>query len=198
MADHGAVRELMIDVFEYPHMPYWFTIRQAIGIMMKTVIDAEKCMYPQVILVFDEKYSLMGTLSIRDILRGLAPRLRKTDAMADLNAYLDENALADLDSVLFSPESKKLLEKPIVEIMTPVNVFLSPEDSVVKAAYLMEHLNIQVLPVGESAKESASPWTLMEQLNIQVQPALEDKKSLVGIVRMIDVFQQVSHMILEK
>jgi len=25
------VREIMIDVFEFPHVPYWFTLRQVSG-----------------------------------------------------------------------------------------------------------------------------------------------------------------------
>lgn len=175
MANGKTVKEVMIDVFEYPHMPYWFTIRQAIGIMKKSVIDAQKCVYPQVILAFDEKYNLMGTLTIRDILRGLGPRPVKEKAMAAAEvAFIDEKALAEVEAGLFGTESKKLAEKPISEIMVPIKAFVSPADSVVKAAFLMEHLNIQVLPV------------------------LEDKKKLVGIVRMMEVFQEVSNLILEK
>lgn len=175
MANGKTVKDVMIDTFEYPHMPYWFTIRQAIGIMKKSVIDAQKCVYPQVILAFDEKYNLMGTLTIRDILRGLAPRLLQAKAMADADvSYIDEKAMAEVEASLFSSEAKQLAEKPISEIMVPVKAFASPGDSVVKAAFLMEHLNIQVLPV------------------------LEDKKKLVGIVRMMEVFQEVSNLILEK
>ena len=58
--------------------------------------------------------------------------------------------------------------------MKSVNVSVSPDDSVVKAAFLMERRNIQVLPV------------------------LENNKKLVGIVRMMEVFQEVSRGILEK
>jgi len=175
MPDKKSVKELMIDVFEYPHMPYWFTLRQAVGIMKKTVIDAKKCMYPQVILVFDEKYNLMGTLTIRELLRGLAPLLLKPDAAGNSEGtYPDEKTIADLEESLFSAESKQLAEKPISEIMAPLKASISPNDSVIKAAFLMEHQNIQVLPV------------------------LENNKKLVGIIRMMDVFQEVSNRVLEK
>ena len=175
MADRKVVKELMIDVFEYPHMPYWFTIRQAVGIMKKTVIDVQKCMHPQIILVFDEKYNLIGTLTIRDILRGLVPGLLAPIIDADTKVTPAENdALADVESSLSGADSKKQLEKPISEIMKPVRVSVSLEDSVVKAAFLMECRNIQVLPV------------------------LEKKKKLVGIVRMIEVFREVSSILTEK
>ncbi len=175
MADSKAVKELMIDVFEYPHMPYWFTIRQAIGIMKKTVIEAQKCVHPQVILVFDEKYILIGTLSVRDLLRGLTPGILTPESeVRRIEACADEGVLAGLEANLCSAESKKLLEKPISEIMEPVNSSVSPEDSMIKAACLMESRNIQVLPV------------------------LENKKKLVGIVRMMEVFQTITGMVLEK
>jgi len=175
MADSKAVKELMIDVFEYPHMPYWFTIRQAVGIMKKTVIDVQKCIHPQMILVFDEKYNLIGTLSIRDILRGLVPGL-SVPLLAEAAQVTpdEENAVADIEAGLSGAETKKSLEKPISEIMKPVRVSISLEDSVAKAAFLMERRNIQVLPV------------------------LENNKRLVGIVRMIEIFREVSSMIIEK
>jgi CBS domain-containing protein len=174
MADSKLVKELMIDAFEYPHMPYWFTIRQAAGIMRKTVIDAQKCIHPQMILVFDEKYNLIGTLTIRDILRGLVPCLLAPGSAANAEVTpAEEKAIADVKAGLSRDELKKLSEKPISEIMKPVSVSVSLEDSIARAAFLMECRNIQVLPV------------------------LENKK-LVGIVRMMEVFQEVSRSILEK
>jgi len=62
MADRSTARELMIDVFEYPHLPYWFTIKQAVGVIRKSLIKTEKCVHPKVIFVFDEKYNLIGYL----------------------------------------------------------------------------------------------------------------------------------------
>lgn len=174
MADSKTVKELMIDVFEYPHMPYWFTIRQAVGIMKRTVIDVQKCVHPQLILVFDEKYNLIGTLSIRDIMRGLVPGLLTPTPAEDAKVNPDEkDALADVEARLYGADTKKLLEKPISEIMQPVRVSVSLEDSVAKAVFLMERRNIQVLPV------------------------LENNKKLVGIVRMIEVFREVSGIITE-
>jgi len=177
MSGQKTVKELMIDVSEYPHIPYWSTIRQAVGVMKKAVIDAEKCIYPLVILVFDEKYNLMGTLTMRDILRGLAtcPVTTKTNADSkNLPPSVDERALADFEASLFSPESKQLVKKLISATATPITASVSPDDSVIKAAFLMERLDIQVLPV------------------------IENKKKLVGIVRMMEVFREVSNMILEK
>jgi CBS-domain-containing membrane protein len=86
----------------------------------------------------------------------------------------EQDALADVEVRLYSADTKKLLEKPISEIMQPIRVSVSFEDSVAKAAFLMERRNIQVLPI------------------------LENNKKLVGIVRMIEVFREVSNILTEK
>jgi CBS domain-containing protein len=175
MADSKMVKELMIDAFEYPHMPYWFTIRQAVGIMKKTAIDAQKSVQPQVILVFDEAYNLIGTLNIRDILGGVVPGLLAHGSTGDAEATpAAENVIDSADPGLSRAEVKKLSERPISDIMKPVSISVAPEDSVAKAASLMHRGNLQVLPV------------------------LENKKRLVGIVRMIEVFREVSDLILGK
>jgi hypothetical protein len=175
MSDGKAVKELMIDAFEYPHMPYWFTIRQAVGIMKKTAIEAQKCLQPQVILVFDEAYNLMGTLNMRDILSGLAPGLiAQQGAEGAETPAVEKNSVDNVEARLSKDELKKLSEKPISSVMKPVSVSVTPDDPIAKAAFIMERNNIQVLPV------------------------LENKKKLVGIVRLIEVFGEVSMVILGK
>jgi CBS-domain-containing membrane protein len=86
----------------------------------------------------------------------------------------EKDALADVEARLYGADTKKLLEKPISDIMQPIRVSVSLEDSVAKAAFLMERRNIQVLPI------------------------LENNKKLVGIVRMIEVFREVSNILTEK
>jgi len=173
MSKSAVVKDLMVDVFEYPHIPYWFTIKQAIGIIKKSFLETEKCVRPLAVLVFDQKYNLMGTVTLKDILKGLEPQLLKPQVMTDFAGADIEQALASYEAAMFSEESKKLVEKPVSEIMTPIKVFVSPDDTAVKAAFLMVHHNITILPV------------------------LEDRKKLVGLVRMLEVFKEVSSIVSE-
>ena len=73
MTAQTTVREIMVDVFEYPHIPYWFTLRQAAGIIRNTLLGGEKQVHPLVVLVFDEKYNLVGMANLREIMKGLEP-----------------------------------------------------------------------------------------------------------------------------
>lgn len=167
-----TVKDVMIDVFEYPHIPYWFTIRQAMGILKKGCIETDKCFHPLAVMVFDEKYNLMGTVSIRDILRGLEPKLLGPELFTEYAGADIEDALAKYESVIFDEEAKKQAELQVKEIMKPAQTFVSPDDSVSKAAFLMIHHNTSILPV------------------------LEDRKKLTGIVRLFDVYKEISNMIL--
>ncbi|MBM4146268.1 MAG: CBS domain-containing protein [Nitrospira sp.] len=172
MAKTKTVKEVMIDVFEYPHVPYWFTIGQAMEIIRKSLMTGDKCYYPMAVLVFDEKYNLMGSVTIGDILKGLEPKL-KISTLADAEiSYVDEDVMTSYETSLFNAESKKNVEKPVGDIMVPAKTFVAPEDSVVKAAIMMIHHNVSLLPV------------------------LEDKKKLVGLVKMVNVFDEIANMIL--
>lgn len=172
MAEMKTVKDVMVDVFDFPHIPYWFTIRQAIGIIRKSLLESGKCIRPIVILVFDEKYNLVGTLTHINILKGIEPNFLKQTTKAQVPTE-DESGLSMLWDTLFDTESKEAAERPVSEVMAPAKVFVKPEDPITKAAYLMIHNDLVLLPV------------------------LEEKKKLVGLVRMIEIFDELSDAILK-
>jgi hypothetical protein len=173
MSDRKAAKDVMIGIFEYPHVPYWFTVSQAIRIVKVSFISSKKYPDPMAILVFDEKYNLMGTLTLKDILKGLEPRFLKPSEKAQV-AEEDESALSLIWDTLFDKGSKEFAERPVSEIMTPAKYFVEPTDPLTKAAYLMLHHDLVLLPV------------------------LENKKKFVGLVRMIEVFDEISSGLLKE
>jgi Mg/Co/Ni transporter MgtE len=172
MSNGKVVKDVMLDVFDFPHIPYWFTIRQAIGIIKKSLLSRDKCHHPMVVLVFDEKYNLLGTLALKDILKGLEPKFLRPVTKAQVHEE-DESGLSVLWESLFNKESKELAEKPVNEVMVPARLFVKPDDPVTKAAYLMIHNDLVLLPV------------------------LEEKKKFVGLVRMIEIFDELSGAVLK-
>lgn len=170
MSNGKVVKDLMLDVFDFPHIPYWFSIRQAIGIIKKSLLSGEKCHHPMAVLVFDEKYNLLGTLGLKDILKGLEPKFLRPITKAQVPEE-DESGLSMLWESLFDKESKELAEKPVSEVMVPAKFFVKPDDPITKAAYLMVHNDLALLPV------------------------LEEKKKFVGLVRMIEIFDELSDAI---
>lgn len=173
MSDRKVAKDVMIGIFEYPHVPYWFTIGQDLRIVKVSFISTKKYPDPLAILVFDEKYNLMGTLTLKDILRGLEPRFLKPSAIAQVPEE-NETGLSFIWDTLFDKGTKELAEKPVSDIMIPAKFFVEPTDPLTKAAYLMLHHDLILLPV------------------------LENKKKFVGLVRMIEVFDEISNAILKE
>ncbi|MDP2210193.1 MAG: CBS domain-containing protein [Candidatus Aquicultor sp.] len=165
-------KNLMVDVDKYPHIPSDISLKQAIEIVKDSMLEGQFCFQPMIALVMDNN-RLVGTLRLRDILQGLEPNFMKTATSAQ-GFSGDTLELAAIWDTLFDTESKELVEKPVREVMRPVKVYVEPEDPIVKAAYLMIHNDLMILPV------------------------IENKKKLVGLVRMVEVFSELSDSILKK
>ncbi|MBF0336335.1 MAG: CBS domain-containing protein [Nitrospirae bacterium] len=167
MIGDKKVQDMMVDIFEMPHIPYWFTIKQALRLLRKSYPDVKIYPYSMMVLVFDEKYHLLGSVSIQEILRGLEPELLSPAMLA--GAFKDDGQLASTHwEVLFDVKGKEVLQHPVSEIMTPISTFVNHDDPVTKAAYMMFCHNTPILPV------------------------LEGKKKLLGIIRMADIFHGIA------
>lgn len=171
MQNSKTVKDCMIDVFKYPHIPYWFSIRQAMGIIKKSFMEDAPGIHPRAILVFDEKYNLMGSITIREIVIGLAPEYLPRDIEAQV-INVGEELLARVWASLFTDEIKKHAEKPVSEIMVPAKFFVSPDDPISKPVFMMIHHNLYILPV------------------------LENQQKLVGLVRLQEVFEEIYSIVL--
>jgi DNA-binding NarL/FixJ family response regulator/CBS domain-containing protein len=160
------IKDLMIPLEDYPHIPYWFTLRQAMAIVREAAIKFEGSFEPRAVLVFDEKYQLMGMLTLRDIIRGLEPKFAK-----DTGLIKADPSLAVLMGDMFGPNMKEQSQKAVSEVMSPIKVTVNGDDPITKALFLMIQENVGIMPV------------------------LLDKK-VVGIVRMNELFKEISEVVL--
>lgn len=160
------VKDLMIPLEDYPHIPYWFTLRQAMAIVREAAIKFEGTFEPRAVLVFDEKYQLMGLLTLRDVVRGLEPRFAE-----DKGLIKADPSLAVLMGDMFGPGMKEASQKPVSEVMSPIKVTVNGDDPITKALFLMIKENVGMMPV------------------------LQDNK-VVGMVRMNELFKEISDVVL--
>lgn len=165
MPKEKKVKDLMIPLEDYPHIPYWFTLRQAMAIVREASIKFEGYL-PRSVLVFDEKYHLLGMLTLRDIIRGLEPSfLKESDLIKpdpSLNVLLQD---------LLSPGLKEASQKPVSDVMSPIKVTVGADESMGKALFLMMKENVGVVPVMQENK-------------------------VVGMIRLSDLFKVVSDFVL--
>jgi len=167
--------DIMIPLQDYPHIPYWFTLRQAIAELQKTSIDVGgRKSLPRALLVFDEKYNLLGTVRRRDILRALEPKFLRTMAMPTRKKLFDveiDPDLTELTSGRIAQAMKDQAEQPVSDIMQPIVTTVSVEDHIAKLIYKMYSRDLTLMPV------------------------MEDNQ-VVGVVRSVDVFNAVARMLL--
>jgi CBS domain-containing protein len=160
------VKDLMIPLEDYPHIPYWFTLRQAMAIVREMSIKFEGQFEPRAVLVFDEKYQLMGILTLRDIIKGLEPRFLHETALIKADP-----SLTVLMGDLFGPGLKEASQKPVSEVMSPIKVTIQGSDPIAKAIFLMIKEDVGMMPV------------------------IQDHK-VAGMIRLSDLFKEISDMVL--
>jgi CBS domain-containing protein len=165
------VSDLMISLEDYPHVPYWYTLRQAMAIVREAAIKFEGTFEPRSVLVFDEKYHLLGILTLKDIIRGLTPKSLQ-GAVAELQAAFDlDAALSDLEAEISGPKVKEASQTPVSEVMSPIKATVDAGDSLAKALLLMVKEDVSRMPVMAEEK-------------------------VVGIIRLSDLFQEISGFVL--
>jgi len=128
--------DLMIPLDSYPHIPYWFTLRQAMAEIENSELEINnQKSLPRVILVFDEKYNLMGMVRRRDILRGLQPEYlsqgptEKQDRL--FNVEVDPN-LMEISYDVLSEHIEKRAEQAVSKVMIPITKTVEYEDHIMK------------------------------------------------------------------
>jgi CBS-domain-containing membrane protein len=166
MTNDKIVKDLMISLEDLPHIPYWFTLRQAMAVVRDAAGKFAGAFEPRALLVFDEKYQLMGILTLRNIIKGLKPQFFQDTCLVRVDP--------DLTLIVgdfLGPQLKEHSQRPVNEVMSPIQVTVDVSDTVAKALYLMLQQNAGFLPVMQAGK-------------------------VAGVVRLSALFNEVAQVVL--
>jgi CBS-domain-containing membrane protein len=167
--------DLMIPLSEYPHMPYWFTLRQAMATLRSSRIEVGgRVSLPRAFLVFNEAYDLLGVVRRRDILRGLQARFPERKRWSYARKLFDVKADPDfleLSDANVASQIRERAERPVGDVMQPIKVTLQHDDHLMKIICEMVENNLSMIPVLREG-------------------------SVVGVVRSVDVLDEVSKLVL--
>lgn len=174
MSNATKVRDLMVKITEYPHIPYWLSVRDAISMVHSAYDEASGLGEHRIVLVFDEKYQLQGILTLKNLLTGIEPRFLRKDEKSRFQGLTHEDyaSLSALVEGTFSEKCKEEAKKPVSEVMTPIRATVGVDDSVAKAAFVMLQANVGLAPVMDGQK-------------------------IAGVLRMSDVFNELTKIVLE-
>lgn len=169
------VKDIMIPLDKYPHVPSWFTIRQTMEEMEKSRIDfLGRKSLPRVVLVFDLDSRLHGFVRRRDILRALIPEFLAGKPLVYRKKLFDVKVdpnLAELSYDKMMRGMRDRAERPVDEVMIPVAETADYSDDIMKVIHKMVENDLSLLPV------------LREE-------------EVVGVVRSADVFHELTRVLL--
>ncbi len=173
--DRITAKDIMIPLDSYPHIPYWGTLRQAIVALEQTQLQTgERRSLPRVVLVFDEKYRLMGMARRRDLLRGLgSDALQETlERGGEQDPAISRDIHPHSPTTELSMESiRERAERPVSEVITPLRITVAGESTI------SEVMNVMV------------------QNNMSLAPVIDDG-AVVGVVRTTDVLHRLAQVLM--
>ena len=157
-----SIREIFVPLDEYPNIRDDATLQDAFAVLYQGFTGGKRFRH---VLVLNEKRQLVGTLGLRDILRGLFPDYLRSGELSHHAECLvpDFPALTLIWAETFQAQAETAVQRPIKDLVAPITARVGLDDPVTKAAYLMVIHDTSMLPV-------------------------VDGDTLVGVVRIIDVF----------
>ncbi len=168
------VKEVMIPVEQYPSVQDNSTLREAIQVIEEAQLEVEtRKSLPRVLLVFDQINVLVGTVRRRDIMRGLEPKYLLSKPLEYKKKLFDIDVdpnLAELSYDRVVRGIREQADRPISDVMNPIEAILDADDHVMKAVQAMVALDVNLIPVLQGGQ-------------------------LVGVVRSVDVFRDLAQLL---
>ncbi|MBI5489055.1 MAG: CBS domain-containing protein [Deltaproteobacteria bacterium] len=166
--------EIMIPLDRFPHIPYWFTLRQAMAELSGVGPDQTLRCPCGIVLVFSAQNQLLGMLRAQDILGGLRPRLTSSAAenRADraFDVAVDPNLFRFYEYERSVGKLPEQIERPVMEFMQPLTTTVAVDDDLLQTAYLMIHEGLDQVPV------------------------LQDNR-IVGLVSALDALRHIARLV---
>ena len=164
-----TISDILVPLAEYPHLRDTATLRDAFAALHAGYASGKRFRH---ILVLNNKDQLVGILGIRDILRGMFPDYLQTHGSTRFQDPVpDFPALTLVWADTCQTQCPVAADKQVHDFMDKVPGKVGINDPITKAAYLLVIHDISMLPVVDGEK-------------------------LVGVVRMIDVFNEASKVVL--
>jgi len=167
--------DIMIPLDRYPHIPHWYTLRQAIAELRASQIEVQgRVSLPRAVLVFNKAYELLGIVRRRDILRGLEPSFlaggSKDYERRLFDVKVDPN-LSDFSSDSMIRAIRAQAEHRVSDVMVPIVATVQSDDHIMKIVHEMVKNDLSLIPV------------------------LKDGR-VVGVVRSVDLLNEISDIVL--
>lgn len=174
LTEMKRVGEIMVPLGRYPKVQVDTSLRDAIGVIKEAQLEvgAQKSL-PRGILVFDEAQELVGYVRRRDLMRGLEPQFLLSEPLEYRKKLFDVAVDPNLSELSYDRMVKAVrqqADRPVSDVMRPIEATIEADDHIIKAVYEMISLNLTLLPVLQEGQ-------------------------VVGVLRTVDVFNELAEML---
>ena len=170
-----SVGEIMIPLRNYPHLPVWSSMLEAVEMMHRAQLDVRgRKSLPRIILLFDLDGSIAGTVRRRDLMRGMEPQFLLGQSLQQRIKLFDiqvDPHLTELWPDRWVEGIREQVHRPVTDVMRPIERTIDSDELIMSAVYEMVNHDLIILPV------------------------LEDNK-VVGVIRTVDVFHELAELVL--
>mgnify|MGYP001826156969 CR=1 FL=1 len=171
MGEMKTVGEIMVPLEQYPRVQDNTTLKEAVAVIENAQIEIRKRKsLPRGLLVYDEIGVFVGYARRRDIMQGLEPSSLVSRPLEYRKKLFDVAVDPNLTELSWDHLVKGIREqgeRPIREVMRPIEAILEADDHVMKAVYEMVSLDVSPRPVLKNGQA-------------------------VGVVRTVDVFHELA------
>lgn len=176
------VKDLMVPLSEYASVSVGATLSEALSALEKAQEDYDHTQYKhRAVLVLDERKQVVGKLSQLDFLRSLEPEDEAIERIKDIRKFG------------FSSKSIALQQERYRREIPP------SKEVFARAATMKVEDFMQTPSEGEYVNEDTSLYTAIHQLTTgrHLSLLVTQKKKIVGVLRMSDVFAAAFHAMQE-
>ena len=167
MAAQTFVRDIAIQLVDYPHIDSEKTVSDAVDVLRAfTCGDLSHLKFSE-LMVMNKKQAVIGRLRLHDILEGLEPRLFEDKPQKFEGPEEGRADLTILWEDVFEKDCRKRAGRPVKEFMTTIGSMVQANDHLLKALYIMVRGRESSVPVAEAG-------------------------NVIGVIRMEEVFNTIS------
>ena len=153
------VGDIMIPLSDYPHLPVWSTMLEAIEKMDRSELEVRgRRSLPRVLLLFDLDGSISGTVTRRDLMRGMEPQFLLGQSLQQRIKLFDiqvDPHLSELWPDNWLQAIREQVDRPVADAMRPIERTIDADELIMSAVYEMVNHDLIILPVRRKAKSLA-------------------------------------------
>ncbi|WP_027366021.1 CBS domain-containing protein [Desulfotruncus alcoholivorax] len=166
----NKVKDIMIPIYDYPTVSGEATLKDVLRVLLNSYNYQGKPRTGRNCVFIVDNFELVGTFGIPELLAAIEPQYLKRSVKNVNEYYLWTAEIAFFWDGLLTERCQEIVHNNVRDFMQPIENHVDINDTLLKAAYSMVKNKVEAV-------------------------AVKDKKRLVGMVRSVDIFREITRIV---